>query len=472
MTTEQEFYIPIDGAIENFKTHLLSHPRTIFSAEFGDGKSYFLQKFIEEPSVQKQFVFLKLFPVNYQVVENRDIFELIKYDLLFQLFLNGMIPETEKLDKKLVLQLFCISHGQDILFELSKWASMIASSSEQVAAIATITSAIKPLQKLYAKWKIFKKQNGELDYAYNSFLQEQDATMLYECDVVTSFIRECIKQYKQTHPGKRIVWLIEDLDRIDPAHLFRILNVLSAHVDYAYKFGQSVDESSICGNKFGVDHVVLVLDYKKLCNIYHHFYGAGTSFDGYIRKFCSDQPFYYSFTNQRYHYVIKYLHEITHLSEDILQTMLLRDVVTSKTMREIASAIIDLDRSIFNAPKYKDINIEVELPMGILQVLVVMRRLGVSTEDMMFALRRAVTLYPKEMISNIGGYVLAKHNTCSMSMYFPSNRSDVLTIAKIKEIFPNTATCNVEIFNEGYNGGGKLNKYDEFVLWLLSFVGK
>ena len=472
MTSEQEFYIPIDGAIENFRTHLLSHPRTIFSAEFGDGKSYFLQKFIEEPSVKEQFVFLKLFPVNYQVVENRDIFELIKYDLLFQLFLNGMIPEAEKLDNKLVLQLFCISHGQDILFELSKWAPMIASSSKQVEAITSITSAIKPLRTLYDKWKTFKKQNGESDYAYNSFLQKQDASILYECDVVTSFIRECIAQYKQDNPTKRIVWLIEDLDRIDPAHLFRILNVLSAHVDYAYKFGQSVDESSICGNKFGVDHVVLVLDYKNLGNIYHHFYGAGTSFDGYIRKFCSDQPFYYSFTNQRYHYVIKYLHEITHLSEDILQTMLLRDVVSSKTMREIASAILDAGRSIFNAPKYKDINMELELPKGILQVLVVMRRLGASTQDMIFAIHRAIAQYPKEMISNIGGYVLAKENTPLTSMYFPANHTDIVTCARIREIFPRTATCNVEIYNEDYNGGGKLNKYNEFVNWLLSFVGK
>lgn len=471
MTTEQEFYIPIDGAIENFKTHLLSHPRTIFSAEFGDGKSYFLQKFIEEPSVQEQFVFLKLFPVNYHVVENRDVFELIKYDLLFQLFLNGMIPDVEKLDKKLVLQLFCISHGQDILFELSKWAPMIASNSEQVAAITAITSAIKPLKQLYNKWKTFKKKNGESDCAYNLFLQKQDASILYECDVVTSFIRECIAQYKQHHPEKRIVWLIEDLDRIDPAHLFRILNVLSAHVDYAYKFGQSVDESNICGNKFGVDHVVLVLDYKNLEKIYHHFYGVGTSFNGYIRKFCSDQPFYYSFTNQRYHYVIKYLHEMTHLSEDILQTMLPSGTIEKKTMREIASAILDVDRSIFNVPKYKDINMEVELPKGVLQVLVVLRRLGLSTEEMIVAFQRAIVQYSKGMISNIGGYVLVKHNDFSTSMYFPSNRRDVLMFSKIKRPVSSTAICDVEIYYEGNNDDSKLNIYEEFVQWLLSFVG-
>ena len=91
---------------------------------------------------------------------------------------------------------------------------------------------------------------------------------------------------------------------------------------------------------------------------------------------------------------------------------------------------------------------------------------------MIFAIHRAIARYHKEMISNIGGYVLAKENTPLTSMYFPANHTDIVTCARIREIFPRTATCNVEIYNEDYNGGGKLNKYNEFVNWLLSFVGK
>lgn len=43
--------IPIDKAIIDFKNHLLSHPRTILSAKYGDGKTYFLSKFVNDPSV-------------------------------------------------------------------------------------------------------------------------------------------------------------------------------------------------------------------------------------------------------------------------------------------------------------------------------------------------------------------------------------------------------------------------------------
>ena len=79
--------------------------------------------------------------------------------------------------------------------------------------------------------------------------------------------------------GKKVVLVFEDMDRIDPAHLFRIMNVLSAQIDYPYRLGMPTDESLI-GNKFDVDNVVMVLDYRNLENIFHHFYGANTDCKG------------------------------------------------------------------------------------------------------------------------------------------------------------------------------------------------
>ena len=43
----EAFLIPIDEKIKEFKIHLDSHPRTIFSAKYGDGKSFFMNKAIE-----------------------------------------------------------------------------------------------------------------------------------------------------------------------------------------------------------------------------------------------------------------------------------------------------------------------------------------------------------------------------------------------------------------------------------------
>ena len=93
---ENQFYIPVDRAIEDFRGHLLSHDRTILSAKFGDGKTFFLTKFLQDEQVKRDYKILTLYPVNYQVAENRDVFELIKYDLLMQMLVKGMIePEFE-----------------------------------------------------------------------------------------------------------------------------------------------------------------------------------------------------------------------------------------------------------------------------------------------------------------------------------------------------------------------------------------
>jgi hypothetical protein len=55
---------------------------------------------------------------------------------------------------------------------------------------------------------------------------------------------------------KRFVLVFEDMDRVNPAHIFRILNVISAHMDYGYKYGVSPKSCSLAGNKFGVMQVI------------------------------------------------------------------------------------------------------------------------------------------------------------------------------------------------------------------------
>ena len=62
-----------------------------------------------------------------------------------------------------------------------------------------------------------------------------DRLPIYENDVVTQIIRDNLKSWKNDNPDKKIVLLFEDMDRIDPAHIFRILNVLSAQMDNCYR---------------------------------------------------------------------------------------------------------------------------------------------------------------------------------------------------------------------------------------------
>ena len=89
--------IDISNNINDFKQIFESESRIIFSAKFGDGKSYFLKKFMESyPKEANDYYFITLHPVNYVVEENRDVIEYIKRDILFQLIKDNRIYDFKE----------------------------------------------------------------------------------------------------------------------------------------------------------------------------------------------------------------------------------------------------------------------------------------------------------------------------------------------------------------------------------------
>ena len=67
-----------------FKAYLENSPRVIFSAKFGDGKTQFLKEVAQNEEF-KGYQFFTIYPVNYVVAENADIFEYVKRDILLQM---------------------------------------------------------------------------------------------------------------------------------------------------------------------------------------------------------------------------------------------------------------------------------------------------------------------------------------------------------------------------------------------------
>src|SRR5699024_5058859 len=89
---------------------------------------------------------------------------------------------------------------------------------------------------------------------------------IYEEDFYSQLILQLVDQLKSlqsdTKESKETILIIDDLDRIDPDHIFRILNVLSAQIDRP-----GFD------NKFGFDKIVLVFDQYNVRNIFENRYG-------------------------------------------------------------------------------------------------------------------------------------------------------------------------------------------------------
>lgn len=85
--------IDISHELTRFQQHLENNKQTILSAKFGDGKTYFLNEYMNQHSDDTFFVVLR--PVNYIVSPNEDIFEYIKRDILCLLIHTSEFKEID-----------------------------------------------------------------------------------------------------------------------------------------------------------------------------------------------------------------------------------------------------------------------------------------------------------------------------------------------------------------------------------------
>lgn len=275
--------IDISRNIQDFKQVFENESRIIFSAKFGDGKSYFLNEFIKSNDEKKNdYYFITLHPVNYVVEENRDVIEYIKRDILFQLIKDNRIYDfKEGYDK--IFDAVC---NVESLFKLADFAASII-------PVKGLKEGYKALKGLVSTIEEKRKEQDVLhvvDDYLNGFYGKMGS--ISECDAFTYLIQKSLEQMMA-----KSVLIIEDLDRIDPAHLFRIMNVLSSQVDNPY-YSEVPN-----GNKFGFDKIILVMDYEIAKHLFHHFYGKEANYEGYMNKFLNTLPYSYSIKEEAHRQV-------------------------------------------------------------------------------------------------------------------------------------------------------------------------
>lgn len=301
--------IPIDRELKDFKKYLDSNDRCIFSARFGDGKSYFLSKFMKKH--QKQYLFIPIYPVNYQVAENKDIFEYIKRDILIRILASGEVDiDDTTISNSLYLYNFLNESGIELSIELLELVPDINLDGADISlsAISTVTKSWLKIKEKFDKNKSKYKNESQIAETIVEDTINQKGS-IYEFDVVSQLICDLIDQYRKKYNRRKVVLLIEDLDRIDPAHIFRILNVFSAHFDrYNVNWSEARTKGKLYINKFKFDKIVTVCHYENIKNIYHHCYGKKTDFNGYIGKFSITKVFNYSLQSEIKNYILKQIH--------------------------------------------------------------------------------------------------------------------------------------------------------------------
>lgn len=297
--------IDITKELVAFKKHLKNNERVILSAKFGDGKTYFLDEFKERFSKrqenQPEYEFITLYPVNYQVSNNKEIFEYIKRDILIQMVLKRMIEPNCQISEAHYLQHYIMNNHLTLVQDIIQVLPSLGIGNEGLVWTGLMAglSGLSFLNTQKEKYEQFKKDIESMDDIElvekfcSSFADQKGGC--YELDLITEIIIQSLKKFKKEHKGTNVVLIIEDMDRLDPEHLFRLLNIFSAHLDRYNIYKKSEELSDyVLSNKFGFDNIITVFDYDNTKKIFAHFYGRNANFEGYINKFISGNVFRYS----------------------------------------------------------------------------------------------------------------------------------------------------------------------------------
>ena len=250
--------------------------RILFSGKFGIGKTTFINQYFA--GKEDKYVKIHLYPVNYSIASNEDIIDLIKYDILIEL-INTKEVKFEKKEIPLGDKLYGFSQSNAIEI-IRTIIGCIPKTGKDVA------SSIKEFQDLYKSFQQYCEQiSGDEGKDALDFIEkiQNGKGSIYEQAIITRLISDKIEQLRKLKQNRQVVLVIDDLDRIDPDHIFRLFNVFAAQFDAC-----AGDSSS---NKFGFDKVMFVCDVENIRSIFKHKYGADTDFGGYIDKFYSKEVF-------------------------------------------------------------------------------------------------------------------------------------------------------------------------------------
>ncbi|WP_459212496.1 P-loop NTPase fold protein [Aquimarina rhabdastrellae] len=266
---------------ERFNEHLLieGNDHIIFSGIFGIGKTYFLKDFFKDRDEYEVFT---ISPVNYSISSNDDVINYIKYDLAFQLL--GKDIDFEKLDiSKIVATEYYIKNNA--LEAISILAKGLGKIGKSIATIAESTKEFKEKVEAYQNEQSINDEKKIIEFLEQ--IKDQNGS-IYEEDMITQLVGQLINASKNIDNEEKItkqtVLIIDDLDRLDPDHIFRILNIFACHFD--------LDTND--DNKFNLDKIILVCDMDNIRKIFHHRYGVGVDFNGYLDKFYNHEIFYYN----------------------------------------------------------------------------------------------------------------------------------------------------------------------------------
>lgn len=267
MEKEKSIFFDTTPLFTSFDEHLTKDNKNIiFSAPFGKGKSTFINQFFNKHT--DRYNCIKISPVHYSICNNEDIYSLLKYDIICEL-LDTSDVSTDK-------EFTCF---ENIKYNSLEIANIICSTI--VKNIPKIGKRIDTCTKMISKINTLLKETNKpkSDILYEKVMSLEEYKYFLADDFIVNYCNDKLVDIKK-NDKKTNVLVIDDLDRLDPEHIFRLLNIFSTYTD-----------DSFSGNKYVFDHIIFVCDIDNIRKIYAHKYGEYVDFEGYINKFCTRETF-------------------------------------------------------------------------------------------------------------------------------------------------------------------------------------
>lgn len=298
--------LPDNMFVDSFKKHLEieGNERILFSGKFGIGKTFFLGDFFKRNKTKYEV--FHLFPVNYQISSSKDIFDILKYDILVAL-LNKNKKKCIDLFEKNDIGIFQYIKQN---FSLNSALKKSVSYLEVIELGKILGRPLKDMLELDKKYKEYI--NSEEEFAKN-FISKIEKENITETDYLSYMLNKAIKKLRGEN--KESILVLDDLDRLDPEHIFRVLNVFSAFFDRGGR------------NKFGFDKVILVADYDNLKSIFRHRYGEKTCEKGYFNKFYSIKVFEFDNSKVVKLFLSNFFKEIKTDNEELKKVLLENHII-------------------------------------------------------------------------------------------------------------------------------------------------
>ena len=434
--------VNISGKLNDFAQYLETTDRIILSAKFGDGKTYLLNKLRNDEAMKDKYEFFTIYPVNYSVAKNEDVFEYIKRDIIVQLHKKKLLENID----------------------LNALFASVFTSDDFTSVVSFLLSFV-PMgvfyNKVYHKFLEIKNKYDEKKHTADKYLSQfaNTAGCIYEEDGYTTLIRMAIEWISQDHSlngeerkAKKPVLIVEDLDRLDPKHLFRILNVVSAHIDDS-------KQPDIVGNKFGFNNIVLVMDYDVTKHIFHHFYGAQACYEGYMSKFLSREPFRYSIKSIMIRSFEVQLGEKLGIHELLSYLQNFREKLAESSLRDLYKLTqFDTD-SCFNGFEYSYFGGSIPTSLPLFHLIIYMMESGMPVEK----IEEDFALLNNIIVQNSNAYLNHYETIKLLYPIYITNSPDIEYIKAYNSVYNfrlerTENSCKVVVVNaDGYNGDAILS---------------